>query len=111
MPVCEEFKPEFILVSAGFDAHKDDPLGGMALTENGFGIMTQILMEITGKHSRGMLFCLEGGYHLEALKNSTREVLEVLQGKKEIAKTSPSSQVLEIIERVIKFNKKYWKGL
>lgn len=112
MPVCDEFKPEFIIVSAGFDAHKDDPLGGMKLTESGFGMMTQFLMEITGKNSKGMLLCLEGGYNLDALKNSTKEVLEVLQGKKvSYENTNPSQDALEIIERIIKFNKKYWKGL
>ncbi len=112
VPVCHEFKPEFIIVSAGFDTHRNDPLGGMVLTERGFGKMTEILLSLAEKFGRSrLLLALEGGYDLEALKNSVAAVIEALLGNKTVISGSPSPEALEIIERVIKFNKKYWKTL
>lgn len=113
IPLCDEFTPQFIIVSAGFDAHRDDPLGGMVLTEKGYGVLTGLLKIIAEKYADNiLLFVLEGGYHLEALKNSVKKVLEVLQGKKpESISEKPSLEAIEIIERVIKFNKRYWKNL
>ena len=68
VPAAENFKPDFVLISAGFDAHRDDPLAGMALTENGYGELTDIVAGIARRHCRGrVLSCLEGGYHLKAL--------------------------------------------
>lgn len=112
-PVADEFRPEFIIVSAGFDAHKDDPLGGMELTEEGYGLMTQLLMELSDRHAHSrLLLVLEGGYNLEGLKNSVAEVLSALQGKQyPVDNIKPQDKVLEIIDRVIKFNKRYWKNL
>ena len=43
MPAADAFKPEFILISAGFDAHKDDPLAGMGLTDDGYAMLTGIV--------------------------------------------------------------------
>jgi len=58
-----EFKPDFIFISAGFDAHKDDPLGGMNLTAECYGKMTAIIKEIAEKHNGGRIVSvLEGGY-------------------------------------------------
>jgi acetoin utilization deacetylase AcuC-like enzyme len=112
LPITEEFMPEFIIISAGFDAHRDDPLGGMALTEQGYAILSGIVNAIAQKHAKGrVLYALEGGYNLEALKNSVASVLSALQGKKITINDPPSSTALEIIERVIKFNKRYWKNL
>ena len=66
------FRPEFILVSAGFDAHRDDPLGGMALTEAGYARLTGIVRSWAGDLCQGrMLSMLEGGYDLNALARST----------------------------------------
>ncbi|HKY31543.1 MAG TPA: histone deacetylase [Candidatus Polarisedimenticolia bacterium] len=65
------FRPEFILISAGFDAHRDDPLGGMRLTEEGYARMTDLVRSWAGDHSRGRIVSLlEGGYDLEALARS-----------------------------------------
>ena len=66
------FRPEFILVSAGFDAHRDDPLGGMQLTEAGYARLTAIVRSWAGDMCQGrMLSMLEGGYDLDALARST----------------------------------------
>ncbi|MFQ5991261.1 MAG: histone deacetylase [Nitrospiraceae bacterium] len=74
VPAADEFKPDFVLISAGFDAHLDDPLASMALTEGGYGTLTNIVANIAKRHSHGrVLSCLEGGYNLKALVASVEE--------------------------------------
>jgi acetoin utilization deacetylase AcuC-like enzyme len=80
LPVANAFNPELVLVSAGFDAHAADPLGGMNLTERGFAAMTSAL---GGLASGKVVLVLEGGYHLGALAGSVHACLEVLRGRKE----------------------------
>ncbi len=71
VPAADEFKPEFVIVSAGFDAHKDDPLAGMGLTEQGYAELTGIVSGIAARHAQGrILSSLEGGYNLTALAAS-----------------------------------------
>ncbi len=66
------FKPELILVSAGFDAHKDDPLGAFNLTEDDYAWLGCVLSKIAAKYCAGrMISVLEGGYNLDALSKST----------------------------------------
>ena len=68
LPKIDGFKPDFILISAGFDAHYADPLGGINLTENFFGWMTIQLMEKAERYCNNRIISLlEGGYNLEAL--------------------------------------------
>jgi len=78
-PAALSFSPEFVLVSAGFDAHKDDLLGGMMVTEEGFAQLTQIVKEIAQKCCEGRLVSvLEGGYGLEGLAASVEAHIRVL---------------------------------
>ncbi len=73
------FQPDFILISAGFDAHKSDPLASLNVTEQGFKQLTQIVLSLAKDHCGGRLIsCLEGGYHLEALARSVEEHLTAL---------------------------------
>ena len=68
LPAFESFRPEFVLISAGFDAHRLDPLAGTALDEEAYAEMTRSLMSFAATHCAGRLVSvLEGGYHLEAL--------------------------------------------
>jgi len=68
LPALDAFAPEIVLVSAGFDAHRDDPLGGLNLIEADFAWITQRLMEIADRHAGGrVVSALEGGYNLPAL--------------------------------------------
>ncbi|RMH06134.1 MAG: histone deacetylase [Nitrospirae bacterium] len=79
VPAAETFRPQFVLISAGFDAHRDDPLGGMRLTEDGYAALTHIVMQIAHHHASGrVLSCLEGGYHLPALARSVERHLLAL---------------------------------
>jgi acetoin utilization deacetylase AcuC-like enzyme len=92
-PVMETFKPEFVLVSAGFDGHKDDPLGGLGYTDDGYAKMTEDLLEIADRYASGhIVFLLEGGYGLEGVAGSVVRILTVLTRTKEPA-TSKSQSV------------------
>jgi acetoin utilization deacetylase AcuC-like enzyme len=71
MPALDEFKPQLILISAGFDAHREDSLGGMALVEADYHWITTELMAVAARHSQNRIVSmLEGGYHLPALGRS-----------------------------------------
>jgi acetoin utilization deacetylase AcuC-like enzyme len=71
LPALEDFKPQMIFISAGFDAHRDDPLGGLKLIEAAYVWITQKLMTLAARHSQQRIVSmLEGGYNLEALGRS-----------------------------------------
>lgn len=77
--VFKKFKPDFVLLSAGFDAHRDDPLANLQLTAKGFGSMTKFSLELAVSFCAGKaVSLLEGGYNLTALADSVVAHLEVL---------------------------------
>lgn len=70
-PAAKEFKPDLILVSAGYDSHKDDPLGDLALDEDGYARLTEIVLGLADELCKGrVVMTLEGGYNMEALAGS-----------------------------------------
>ncbi len=84
-PAAGRFKPQLILVSAGYDAHWADELAMMGLTVTGFARMVKVIKEMAGKLCRGRLvFSLEGGYNLEALASSVKATFDVLLGSPDI---------------------------
>uniref|UniRef100_A0A8C9T8Q4 Protein deacetylase HDAC6 n=1 Tax=Scleropages formosus TaxID=113540 RepID=A0A8C9T8Q4_SCLFO len=108
---CFPFDPELVLVSAGFDAARGDPLGGYKVTPEGYAHMTRLLMSLAG--GRVMLI-LEGGYNLTSISDSMSMCTSMLLGD-----TPPSlSQLLPphpeaalIINRVLHTHAPYWSGL
>jgi acetoin utilization deacetylase AcuC-like enzyme len=75
----DEFRPELVLVSAGFDAHRDDPLSGTRVTEAGYARMTEIVRDWAARHaSNRLVSLLEGGYNLDALARSVETHLKAL---------------------------------
>jgi acetoin utilization deacetylase AcuC-like enzyme len=71
LPALEEFKPQMLFISAGFDAHREDLLGGMALVEADYAWITRELMALAARHSqKRIVSMLEGGYNLSALGRS-----------------------------------------
>jgi acetoin utilization deacetylase AcuC-like enzyme len=79
LPALEKFRPEMILVSAGFDAHKEDPLAGLALSESDYAWVTDQLVEVAKRHAhRRIVSSLEGGYALSALGRSAAEHVRAL---------------------------------
>ena len=112
-PIALEYKPELVLVSAGFDPFVKDPLGGMKLTEEGFGALAGIVQDIARQTCDGkVLMTLEGGYHPEGLRNGVRAVLQTLIGQPApVPKNPPSADADEVIARMVSVHKKYWKSL
>jgi len=115
VPVADLYKPEIVLVSAGFDTHHNDPLGGMKVTENGFAEMAGILLDISKKHCNGKtLFVLEGGYDLKGLTNAVKHVIMEMKGTPASThdkKGNPSSEVIQVVDKVKKTMQPYWPGL
>ena len=72
--IIDDYRPQAILLSSGFDAHRRDPLGGMGVTEQGYGELTRRIVEAADRWCEGRLFSLlEGGYDLEGLAASVAE--------------------------------------
>jgi acetoin utilization deacetylase AcuC-like enzyme len=82
LPAAREFCPEFVLISAGFDAHADDPLANIQITDACFEWLTRRTMEIAHDHCKGRIVSvLEGGYDLDALgRNVARHIAALLSG-------------------------------
>lgn len=79
LPALHQFQPELLLISAGFDAHTDDPLANICLTEHSFGIMTEFVLDVASRHCKGRIVSvLEGGYNLVALARSVETHLTML---------------------------------
>jgi acetoin utilization deacetylase AcuC-like enzyme len=79
MPRLEAFRPEMIFVSAGFDAHRDDDLGQLGLTEQDYTWITSRIKDVARRHAQGRIVsCLEGGYNLDALARSVEAHVRVL---------------------------------
>ncbi len=79
LPAIERHSPDLILVSAGFDAHREDPLGGLLLEDDDYRWVSQLLVDAAEQQCNGRLVsALEGGYHLEALARSTVAHLDAL---------------------------------
>lgn len=82
-PVCRRFAPQFVLVSAGFDAHLRDPLGGMRMTDDGYAAICRLLLRVTADVADGRCVAvLEGGYDLTALAGSVLRVVDELGGER-----------------------------
>jgi acetoin utilization deacetylase AcuC-like enzyme len=81
LPRLEEFKPEMIFVSAGFDAHRDDDLGQLGLVEADYTWITGQIKDVAQRHAKGRIVsCLEGGYNLDALGRSVEAHVRALAG-------------------------------
>ena len=79
LPAIDSFRPELLIVSAGFDAHAADPLAQLMLVEDDYAWATDRLLELAARHCGGKLVsALEGGYDLEALARSAATHVERL---------------------------------
>jgi acetoin utilization deacetylase AcuC-like enzyme len=113
LPVANAFRPRFILVSAGFDAHRADPLGGMRLTAAGYGALTAVLRDIADEHCPGcIVLALEGGYDPPAVGRSVVACLEVLAGRSdgaEVRQAASQAQAPEVLRQAQATAGRYWK--
>jgi len=115
-PIASGFKPQLILVSAGYDIYFQDPLGAMKVTPEGFATLTSSIMDMAQSNCQGrLLITLEGGYHLSGLRDSVKATLKeltgesILSGSKREGKKLSSTE--KIIEKVRGIHKTYWPSL
>jgi acetoin utilization deacetylase AcuC-like enzyme len=86
---ADRMRPELVLLSAGFDAHRRDPIGSLGLESEDFAELTRLVLQVADTHCQGRLVsCLEGGYDLEALAESVQAHLEELLAHTERTKKS-----------------------
>jgi acetoin utilization deacetylase AcuC-like enzyme len=110
-PAARRFAPQFVLVSAGFDAHRADPLGAMRVTEAGFDAMAAAVMQVAGASAEGRAVCLlEGGYDLQALRDSVETVVRRLHtlGAATPIAGSPSAAARAAVDRVVAVHGARW---
>ncbi len=105
VPIIEAFMPNLILVSAGFDAHAMDPIGGMQLSTKGFASLAGIIRGAAHKVHSPVVYVLEGGYNLDALRDSVRAVIDVIKGgEPPKIEATPWPE----LDEVIKAHSLYW---
>ncbi|HEX9442581.1 MAG TPA: histone deacetylase [Candidatus Binatia bacterium] len=110
VPIADKYAPDWILVSAGFDPHRRDPLGGMNVTESGFGALAAMLLRLAEKHAGGRIaFLLEGGYDLAALKNSVAAVLQAMRERPGVDLSEAGGAAIEpLVRQILRVQEKYW---
>lgn len=111
-PVISQYKPQLLLVSAGFDTYFEDPLGGMKVTPGGFAQMTRFLKEMAEEHCGGkIILILEGGYNLDGLWESTKAVIEELLEKTQTdyGNLTEETKADLVIESVKKIHSEFWR--
>lgn len=112
MPIANEFNPELVLVSAGFDAAIGDPLGGCKVTPEAYGHFTHWLSSLANGR---IIICLEGGYNVNSISHAMAMCTKALLGDPlpAIVSQSPriNSSCIETIHNVLNVQQKYWKSL
>jgi acetoin utilization deacetylase AcuC-like enzyme len=109
-PLINGYKPQLVMIAAGFDAHADDPIGRSRLTEKTYAGITGLLVELRKTHGPfPLLFALEGGYDQRALTRSVKAVLTELVNEHEpdIAALSPSQDVIHLVASVREIHSPY----
>ena len=114
IPVIDQYKPELILVSAGFDAHERDPLARMRLTTAGYASLTKALCEAADRHCHGRLAAItEGGYDLNALKACLESTFAILESGEMPSRSEPMMPATQrsrmAIAQVRSAHGEYWK--
>ena len=100
-PAFETFDPDLLLVSAGFDAHRHDPISRMRLSSEGYGMLTEQVRDLAARTDAALTFVLEGGYGLDTLAESVSTVHETFDGRNPVVGDDEASDdVRELIEDV-----------
>ncbi len=122
VPLGKEYKPELILISCGFDIYKDDPLGAMEVTADGFAYLTRCMVQLAEEVCGGkLLVTLEGGYDLNGQRDGAMAVLSELSGQtlktgyatnlneKKAKQLTAAQSVHPAIEQAREVAKRFWK--
>nr|MBF0221302.1 histone deacetylase [Desulfobulbaceae bacterium] len=113
-PIARQFKPDLILLSAGYDTHINDPLGAMMVSKKGFAYMTKVLLDLASELCDGrFVACLEGGYDLAGLKEGVIASVSEMRGKsilddKSIMNFTSNTYPVMAMEATRDLAKKYW---
>lgn len=108
-PIGRQFAPQFVLISAGFDAHRSDPLSRMRLSNEGYAAMTRSLLDVARVPAGGKCVAvLEGGYDLDALAASVSAVLDALGGEGLDAPRPQGSGAEAVLEAVTRVHRRFW---
>jgi len=100
-PALVDFDPDVVLVSAGFDAHRHDPISRMRVSTEGYGALADRFRDIAGDADAGLAFVLEGGYGLDTLAESVSMVHEVFDGREPVEPDEkPADRALGVLESV-----------
>ena len=102
VPIADAFRPDLVVVSAGFDAHMNDPLASLKVSTQGFAHLCQVVKDIADRHARGrVVLALEGGYDEHALTECVRACIRVLQGERAtVVEPAAGDAVERVIARV-----------
>lgn len=115
LPVLTEFRPELLLVSAGFDAHERDPLGGMRVSTNGYAQLTSHLITAADQLCDGRIaFVTEGGYDTSALAECLQGVIDLASGHAPAptkTQTVETDRAQATIEQVRAAQREHWRSL
>jgi len=111
LPCVREFTPDIILVSAGFDAHSEDPLSSMEVSTEGFSAMTEGIVSVAEDVCEGrVVLCLEGGYHLQSLAESAvRSARALLGGQAASSEPQPVGRQRRVVDDLVAFHAQTWK--
>ncbi|MCA9517067.1 MAG: histone deacetylase [Myxococcales bacterium] len=111
-PVAEAFRPQLVMVSAGFDAHRDDPIGDQRVSHEGFAELCGIAKGIAEAYAGGRLvLCLEGGYDIVGLTQSVRACVEVLAGSTPPEAHEPTRAGLACSLDANRVAQRYWRHI
>ncbi|KAK7884575.1 hypothetical protein WMY93_027698 [Mugilogobius chulae] len=110
MPIATQFNPDLVLVSAGFDAARGDPLGGYNVTPEGYAHLTHLLLTLA---SGKLVMILEGGYNLTSISESMALCTSVLLGDPppSVVSSPPHHNAVATINEVIRHHAPFWKSL
>ncbi len=109
-PIVAQFAPQAVLVSAGQDAHVDDPLASMMVTENGFAHMALSVLRLAQQSSQGRLaLVLEGGYDRVASAHSVEAILRALADERAPDIGAGNARSLQAVERAVETQRAYWQ--
>lgn len=110
MPIAHEFKPDLVIIAAGFDAAEGDMLGGCKVTPAGYAHMTHMLMSLAEGR---MAVCLEGGYNLDSISRSATAVARTLMGEppERLTNINPTVTGVNDIKLVLRQQSRFWSSL
>jgi acetoin utilization deacetylase AcuC-like enzyme len=112
-PIADAFAPQIVLVSAGFDAHRLDPLAQMQMTDEGFADLCAGVQRIADRHAQGRMgLFLEGGYDIDGLAESTRSCLQIMNGSTPPQGAATASPTRERqLRDVIEAHRRHWSNV